>query len=394
MKLLFLMISYPDVEKYSSMYTDLTREFSAAGHNVYVAVANGGKKASLYSEGGITVLRVRTLELYNTSFFKKGLSNVLLPFQIERAIEKYFKDISFDYIVLPTPPITFLSTVKKLRKKSNAGIYLILRDIFPQNAIDLGILRNPFLKAYFCNQEKKLYAISDSIGCMSRGNISYINKHNSEVLPEKLHLLPNWKNVTEYSNPDPTLKSKFGLENKYIVLYGGNLGRPQQIEFILDLAKEISSLQDVIFLLIGEGTEKSRIIKLVKKNNLKNLIIKDSLPRHEYQELVKICDVGLVNLSSKFTIPNIPSRTLSYWEAKIPVLASIDQNTDFSSILEESGSGLWSITGDIKAYKQNFEKLYSNKQLRNTMGENGYNYLLKNCTTEHAFSIISGKLGL
>lgn len=394
MKILFLMIAYPNVVENSLMYTDLTQEFSLAGHAVYVAVANGGRKTSFNLEGGINVLRVRTMELFNTSFFKKGLANVLLPFQIERSINKYFKDILFDFIIIPTPPITFLSTVKKLRKKSHPGIYLILRDIFPQNAIDLGILKNPFLKAYFRNQEKKLYAISDYIGCMSPGNISFIIKHNSEVLPKKLHLLLNWKNVSEYTNPDPSLKSKYGLDNKFIALYGGNLGRPQKIEFILDLAKEISSIHDVIFLLIGEGTEKSRLIELVKKNNLKNVLIKDSLPRHEYQELVKVCDVGLVNLSSMFTIPNIPSRTLSYWEAKLPVLASIDSHTDFSSILDESASGLWSITGDIKTYKQNFEKLYSNKQLRKTMGESGYHYLLKNCTTAHAYSIISGKLGL
>lgn len=110
------------------------------------------------------------------------------------------------------------------------------------------------------------------------------------------------------------------------------------------------------------------------------------------QEFVKICDIGLLNLSSRFTIPNIPSRTLSYWEAKIPVLASIDKSTDFGDILEQSGSGLWSITGDIKTYMQNFEKLYIDKQLRTSMGECGYSYLLKNCTTAHAYSIIHDKL--
>lgn len=394
MKILFIMIAYPDVKANSSMYTDLTREFSLAGHNVYVAVANGPKTTSFNLEYNINVLRVKTLELFKTSFIKKGFVTLLLPFQIERALKKYLQDILFDFIVIPTPPITFLSTVRKLRKKSNLGIYLILRDIFPQNAIDLAILKNPLLKAYFRKQEKKLYAISDYIGCMSPGNISYIKKHNPEVLPDKLHLLPNWKNVTMYKSPDSTLKSKYGLDNKFIALYGGNFGRPQQIDFILELAKETSYLHDVIFMLIGEGTEKARLVELVKKNNLKNVIIKDSLPRDKYQDLVKICDIGLVNLNRKFSIPNIPSRTLSYWEAKIPVLASIDQNTDFSSILDESGSGFWSITGDIKSYKQNFEKLYSNKQLRSTMGENGYQYLLKNCTTAHAYSIISGKLGL
>jgi hypothetical protein len=116
------------------------------------------------------------------------------------------------------------------------------------------------------------------------------------------------------------------------------------------------------------------------------------LPQKKYQEFAKICDIGLVNLSAKFSIPNIPSRILSYWEAKLPVLAALDRNTDLKNIIDQSGSGLWSITGDLDVYKQNFEKFYNNKELRSSMGENGYRYLLQNCTTEKAFSIINEKL--
>lgn len=392
MNILFLMISYPDVNENSSMYTDLAQEFASKGHEVYVAVANGPHKTSLNTEGGIKVLRVKTLELYNTGVIKKGLANVLLPYQVSKGIEKYIQDFHFDAVIVSTPPITYLNTVEKFKKKFNSRIYLILRDIFPQNARDLGIIRNPILFNYFRRKERKLYFISDYIGCMSTGNIDYIVQHNPEVIRKKLHLLPNWKKVMEYTLPNLALKRELGLENKFIALYGGNFGKPQQIEFILDLANELINLEDVVFILIGEGSEKQRIIELVAKRKIFNVLIKDSLPRDQYQELVKICDIGLVNISDKFTIPNIPSRTLSYWEAKIPVLAAIDKNTDFSTILEESGSGLWSIAGDLNTYKQNFKELYYNNELRMSMGEKGYNYLKENCTTSNAFAIINGKL--
>lgn len=392
MNILFLMISYPDVNENSSMYTDLAQEFASKGYEVYVAVANGPYKTSLNTEGGIKVLRVKTLELYNTGVIKKGLANVLLPYQVSKGIEKYIQDFHFDAVIVSTPPITYLNTVEKFKKKFNSRIYLILRDIFPQNARDLGIIRNPILFNYFRRKERKLYFISDYIGCMSAGNIDYIVQHNPEVIRKKLHLLPNWKKVMEYTLPNLALKRELGLENKFIALYGGNFGKPQQIEFILDLANELINLEDVVFLLIGNGSEKQRIIELVAKRKIFNVLIKDSLPRDQYQELVKICDIGLVNISDKFTIPNIPSRTLSYWEAKIPVLAAIDKNTDFSTILEESGSGLWSIAGDLNTYKQNFKELYYNNELRMSMGEKGYNYLKENCTTSNAFAIINGKL--
>ena len=392
MNVLFLMIAYPDVHYNSSMYTDLALEFASRGYYVSVVVANGPHKTHLNLEGGIKVLRVKTLELFNTSFIMKGLANILLPHQVYQGIKQYMNSIHFDAVIVSTPPITYMSTIKKLKEKYSAKVYLILRDIFPQNARDLGIINNPILFRLFRKQEKYIYAISDYIGCMSQGNIAYLIEHNPEVIQSKLHLLPNWKNVMKYNYPDLSLKQQLGLENKFIALYGGNFGKPQQIEAILELAKELIYLKDVVFLLVGDGSEKRRIIDQVSKKGLSNVIIKEPLPRSRYQELVKICDVGLVSLSTNFTIPNIPSRTLSYWEAKIPILASIDKNTDFKTILEDSDSGLWSFTGDTDSYKKNFENLYSNKSLRIKMGENGYKYLNENCTTSRAFAIINEKL--
>jgi len=386
------MIAYPDVHDNSSMYTDLALEFASRGYHVSVVVANGPHKTYLNLEGGIKVLRVKTLELFNTSFIMKGLANILLPHQVYQGIKQYMNSIHFDAVIVSTPPITYMSTIKKLKDKYSAKVYLILRDIFPQNARDLGIINNPILFRLFRKQEKYIYAISDYIGCMSQGNIAYLIEHNPEVIQSKLHLLPNWKNVMKYNYPDLSLKQQLGLENKFIALYGGNFGKPQQIEAILELAKELIYLKDVVFLLVGDGSEKRRIIDQVSKKGLSNVIIKEPLPRSRYQELVKICDVGLVSLSTNFTIPNIPSRTLSYWEAKIPILASIDKNTDFKTILEDSDSGLWSFTGDTDSYKKNFENLYSNKSLRIKMGENGYKYLNENCTTSRAFAIINEKL--
>jgi glycosyltransferase involved in cell wall biosynthesis len=386
------MIAYPDIRKNSSMYTDLAIEFVSNGHKTYVAVANGPGENTLNIEGGVNVLRINTLELFNTTFLKKGLANLLLPYQISRGLKIYFKNLKFDAVILSTPPITYLKIVKYLKKKQKTKIYLILRDIFPQNAKDLGIIKSSLLFKYFRKKEKKLYSVSDFIGCMSLGNINYISEHNPEVDKRKLHLLPNWKNLTDFKNADPEIRKQYTLENKFIALYGGNLGKPQEVGFILDLAAAIAYLKDVVFIIIGEGTEKKRMVEKSEKMNLSNIIFMDPLPRDEYQKLVKVCDVGLVNNSRLLTVPNIPSRTLSYWEAKLPILAAIDKNTDYSKILEKSGSGLWSITGDLDTYKQNFEKFYHNKGLRTLMGEKGYNYFNEYCTTKIAYSTIYNKL--
>ena len=298
--------------------------------------------------------------------------------------KKYFSKHRFDLVVTPTPPITFVDIVAWLKKKYPLQSYLILRDIFPQNARDLEMMKNALLFSYFRRQEKKLYRYSDYIGCMSQGNIDYVIKHNPEVNPKKLSLLPNWQKVYPLAEKNEKVKAKYGLAGKYIAIFGGNIGEPQKIENIVALANEYRNNNSIVFLIIGSGTRKKYLEQLVIDYGLNNIIIKDQLPRADYQELVCNADVGLISLNEKFTIPNIPSKTLSYFNAKVPILAAIDANTDYGKILELSGSGLWSVTGDIKKYKDNFDRLYNEPVLRTQMGENGYAYLVRHLTPEMA----------
>ncbi|WP_282016613.1 glycosyltransferase family 4 protein [Marinifilum flexuosum] len=370
------------------MYTDLMHEFCRNGDEVYVLAPSIDGKEGLDTEGLINVLRVKTGKLFNVNPVVKGISNLTLPYLYSRAIKKNLSHISFDLILTATPPITLYPVIKKIKRKSSCKVYLILRDIFPQNAKDLEIIKNPILYSFFRYKERKLYRICDTIGCMSIGNINYVVNHNKEVERSKLHLLPNWIDLREIGVDNYDVKSELDIRENFVVLYGGNLGIPQEAEVILELARELQNLQDVIFLIIGNGTEKLRLKKLIVEYNLKNVLVKDHIPRDKYKMLVKQCDIGLVNLSRKFTIPNIPSRTLSYWEAHIPVLASIDRSTDFGEILDETNSGLWSITGDVKSYKENFMRLYKDSNFRKELGENGYQYLSKDLTVKKAYETI------
>ena len=388
MNALFLMISYPDVYHNTNMYTDLVDEFIKNGHNIYVATADRKRNHSCKIEGGAYVLRIRTLELFEVNPIFKGFALILLPYQFRTAIKRIFPSIKFDLIIMPTPPITLVKNVKYLKKKTHAKFYLILRDIFPQNARDLGLIKNPLIFKYFRKKEKELYSFADYIGCMSPANIEYVISHNREVDKEKLHLLPNWIKVKPYTEPQNDFKSKYKLKNKFVAIFGGNLGKPQSIEFILELARHYRANLKIVFLIVGRGTEKKKIDKIIEVQNLANVQILDYIPREEFNELVKECDIGLVNLSDKFTIPNMPSRTLAYWVAKLPILAATDKNTDYRIILEQSKGGLWAETGDITRYKLNFERLYKDEKLRKSMGKNGYKYLCKHMNSENAHKTI------
>jgi glycosyltransferase involved in cell wall biosynthesis len=391
-KIIFLALGFPDVAKYTNLYTDLIHEFHNNGHDVLVlAPAENTKDTGLRLEGGVNVLRVATLPLFNVGIVKKGLANLLLSWQYKKALKQHNITLDFDLILMPTPPITLTSTARWIKNNSGAKLYLILRDIFPQNAVDLKMMDGDgIIHAFFRKKEIELYNIADYIGCMSPANVNYIKEHNIDVVPEKLHLLPNWENLPNYKEgkSSEALLAKYKLRNKFIVIFGGNIGRPQKMENIIELAKICQKIPEIVFFIIGTGTEKQKLTDLVQKENLANVILEDKIPKTDYNDLLRLSDVGLISLSEEFTIPNFPSKVLSYFGNKKPVLASVDLNTDFGTILEEVKAGYWAEAGATKDLKKKLLLLYHDENLRAQMGENGYTYMEENLLPNKAYKTI------
>src|SRR5699024_8531098 len=143
-----------------------------------------------------------------TSFLEKGISTLLLEYQYIKAIKKYLYLESFDLILYSTPPITFNSVIKYIKKRDNALSYLLLKDIFPQNEVDLGLFKkHSIINMYFRYKEKQLYRNSDAIGCMSKANVNYIIKNN-KIKKEKIEVNPNSVQIIEYKELDLALKVK------------------------------------------------------------------------------------------------------------------------------------------------------------------------------------------
>lgn len=395
MNVLFLMFVFPDLGKSFNMYTSLAREFHKRGHKVTViAPSEPGGVSSFQLEEGINILRVRSMPLKNVGTIYKGLSNLLLPRQYQKAIKRNLKEEHFNLIVTATPPITFAGLADSLKRKYNAKVYLILRDIFPQNAVDLGFFRKGgLLHRYFRSKEKRLYRIADQIGCMSPANIRYVIEHNKDFNPKKLHELKNFQQpFFDTKTPKQEIREKYSLDNKFVIVFGGNMGKPQGLENVIELAKRSSKFRNVLFLLLGEGVMMENLKKEIRQSELKNIRIINTIPKHEYQLLLGVCDVGLISLNERFTVPNIPSKTLDYFNVGLPILASVDKATDYNQILEEIGAGLWSYAGDHDDLMKNFERLYYDSELRKKMTQNGRAYFLENLTPDIAYQTIVNRL--
>lgn len=400
MNVLFLTLAYPEGKGQRNIYTDLMQEFYENGDTVYVVCQRerrSGKPTEFKIENGIHVLRVRTGNVTKTNIIEKGISTILLERQFIKAIRKFLNDVKFDLVLYSTPPITFERVVKYVKERDRCKSYLLLKDIFPQNAVDMGMIReNSLIWRYFRAKEKRLYEISDYIGCMSPANVQYVLKHNPEIDRSKVEECPNSIKPSPLRKDDvkrSEIRRKYGIpEDSVVFIYGGNLGRPQGIGFLLEVIDYMKDRTDVFFLIVGSGTEYEKIKQHLEIGCYRNAKLFKFLPKEEYDVLLNSCDVGLIFLDPRFTIPNFPSRLTAYMEAALPVAAATDVNTDLKDILREVGCGMWAENGDLKNFCAIIDTLASDSNLRHQMGLNGRKYLEKYYTVSRAYKIITSHL--
>ncbi len=397
MNVLFLSLGDFWSIKEQHIYTDLLRQFTNKGHNVYVVSPierRKNKAATIIHEERAIILKVKTGNIQQTNFIEKGISTLLINGQFLAAIKKNFSGVKFDLVLYPTPPITFTKTVKYIQERDKAKAYLMLKDIFPQNAVDLGIMSVKGLKGiiyrYFRAKEKALYRISDYIGCMSKANADYVRNQNPEICDNKVGLCPNSIELVDKrisAAQRDTLRKKYNLPlNKRIFVYGGNIGRPQGIPFIIDCLREASDLQDVQFLIVGSGTEYGVLEQYVSEEKPKNVVLMRHLPKKDYDMLVSSCDVGMIFLDHRFTIPNFPSRMLGYMQAGVPILACTDPNTDIGKVITEGKFGWWCESNDAAQFVEMVKHILTcNLQ---EYGERAYDYLKAEYTTEVSYRAI------
>ena len=395
MNLLFLTLL--DFKSYSerNIYCNLLREFAKKDHNVYcISPTERRNKVQTHFEEDGHILKLKIGNIQKTNIIEKGISTVLIEPQFIRAIKKYFKDIKFDLIIYSTPPITFVNAVKYVKKRDGAKTYLLLKDIFPQNAVDLGMMKKSGVKGllykYFRNKEKRLYAISDKIGCMSQANADYVLKHNPEISAEKVENCPNSIEVTnERLSPKQKaeIRQKFNIPtDKTVFIYGGNLGRPQDISFIIECLKANTDFDDRFFVICGTGTEYSKLKNHIDTEKPANVLLINGLPKNEYESFVGCCDIGLIFLDYRFTIPNFPSRLLSYMQKGMPVLACTDPNTDIGKVIIDGNFG-WRCESNLTECFTEAVNTAVKADIK-LLGENAFNYLKENYTAEKGCDII------
>lgn len=398
MNILFLsLLDFNSIEEHS-IYTDLLREFRNAGHSIFAISPVERRKNTathIITEEKTEILKLKIGNIQKTNILEKGISTILIESLLINAIKKYYSDIHFDLVLYSTPPITFVGAIEYVKNRDNAKTYLLLKDIFPQNAVDLGMLKTKGIKSvmykHFKYQEKRLYKVSDRIGCMSQANVDYLLKHNSYLNSNNIEICPNSIEIIDKSvsvDRRAAIRERYNIPlDKIVYIYGGNLGRPQGVPFIIRCLEKCRHMKDEHFLIIGNGTDYPLLEKYVQESDQINISLYTQMSKDDYDELVGACDVGLVFLDHRFTIPNYPSRVLSYMQAKLPVFAVTDPNTDIGKDIINGKFGWWCESDDSNQFATIISEIrYADRKV---FGEAAYSYLTEHFSAKDAYTTIS-----
>lgn len=402
MKVLIVADVYPpEVSSGSHLMKELAEGLFKNGHKVtvvtvyprhYLTKNTKSKVFETFSdEEGIKVIRVKTLPLRKVNFIIRGISQLLLPFLIFSKIKSYVTEKP-DSIIVYSPPLPLALAGIMAKRKFRSKLLLNIQDIFPQNAIDLGILKNKLLIKFFEWMESYIYSRADVITFNSDGGREFLIE-KKKVPREKIFTLYNWVDVSEYEGGDPSFfRKKYGIEDKFIFLFGGIFGPAQGMEFLINVAEKVSDLKNVLFLLVGDGTERKNIERMIKEKRISNVRLESFVSKEEFPLLVKSADVGVVCLSSANKTSFIPGKFLGYLASSKPVIAFLNKESGGFSLVEKAECGYAVRSDNLKDAELTIRKMYKETERLSVLGKNGKKYAIKNLSLEVCIKKIESSL--
>lgn len=319
---------------------DLSRELVRQGHEVTVMVASPDLSEDYRIDAldGVQVMRLRTPKTKDVNYARRALGEFLMPFAMLRNLRKSpLADDRWDGVVWYSPSIFLGPMVNALKRASQCPSYLILRDIFPEWAVDMGLMGRGLPYRLFKKVANYQYSVADVIGVQTAGNLGYFNT-DAPVTAARIDVLHNW--LADAPNTGCSIQvANTPLAGRTIFVYAGNMGIAQGMGILLDLAQRLAARTDIGFLFVGRGSDAKRLRDVAIARGLDNVLFFDEIDPDEIPGLYAQCHAGLVALDPRHKSHNIPGKFLSYMQASLPVLASINPGNDLGEMIRQQRVG-------------------------------------------------------
>jgi glycosyltransferase involved in cell wall biosynthesis len=373
---------YPSPKSSAKLVHDLGIELHRRGHSVVVLAPSDGvcEPFTISIEDDLLVAKVRAVNIKSWNKPLRAMAEARLSANLWRRAKTFLRENRCDLILFYSPSIFFGPLVRKLKALWRCPAYLILRDIFPEWAVDAGILRRGLVYRYLRRVEANQYHSADLIAVQSPGNLEYF----ARTFPQQqfhLKVLYNWMLLNEPERPQTCWRTKLGLEDKFVFLYGGNIGIAQDVNNLLRLAARLASRSDIRFLLVGSGSEAARLKSSIAAHKLGNIRVLPAVSQDEYLSMLSEFDAGLISLDARFKTHNIPGKLLSYLYWGLPVLASVNPGNDLFDLINKNRAGFCCVNGEDENLVAAAKRLVDHPDLRYEMGRNARQLL------ERTFSV-------
>lgn len=359
MKIALIADTFPPLRTSGAVQLrDLSREFVRQGHSLTVMLPTPGLQASwaLEDRDGVQILRLKAPKTKDIGYVQRTLGEFFMPFAMLRSLRKSpLSGASWDGVVWYAPSIFFGPMANSLKKASNCKGYLIIRDIFPEWAVDMGLMGRGLPYRFFRAVANYQYSVADVIGIQTPGNAVYFDDwRNGEG--RKLEVLQNWLADAPSGHCSIDV-AKTTLAGRKVFVYAGNMGVAQGMNILLDLAESLGDRKDIGFLFIGRGSDAQKLAADAERRDLDNVLFHDEIDPDEIPGLYAQCDVGLVALHPSHKTHNIPGKFLTYMQSGLPVLASINEGNDLVNLIQDEQVGAVATDGTVESLKRMGESL-------------------------------------
>ena len=319
---------------------DLSREFVRQGHSLCVLLPAPDQREpwKLEDFDGAQLLRLKAPRTKDIGYVRRTLAELAMPFAMLRNLRKSpLAKERWDGVVWYSPSIFHGPLVSALKKSSACKNYLIIRDIFPEWAVDMGLMGRGLPYRFFDAVARYQYSVADVIGVQTPGNRKYFDRWHAQP-GRNLEVLQNWLDKPSQMRCSIRV-DETALAGRKVFVYAGNMGVAQGMDILLDLAEKLRLRTDVGFLFVGRGSDAARLKAVAESRQLDNVVFFCEIDPDEIPALYAQCDAGIVALDPRHKSHNIPGKFLTYMQSGLPVLANINAGNDLAQIIRDERVG-------------------------------------------------------
>lgn len=291
-----------------------------------------------------------------------------ISFHILSTLVGWFLKFKPDVIIAPSPPLTIGLSAWAIALLRRAKYIYNVQEIYPDIAVNLGMMKNPRIINFFKAMERFIYKKSNAVTSITP---AMCDKIKERVAPEKVYHIPNFVDLSDVKivKRDNEFAQTYDLQNRFVVTYAGNMGVPQNLGVLIELAKE---LPDLTVLFVGDGGDAARLRQIAK--GVPNVRFVPYQPLSRMPEIYACSDLFYVGQDPKACSDGIPSKIYRILGYKKPLLVLTAPNSDLAQFVATAKSGIL-LNEEMTQATQQLRSLMNHPETLKAMGEEGYHYV-------------------